>query len=75
MRQRKDIRWKFYRFFGVEFHVYKMNTPIGKANELPIHLEKVQMSKHELNMKIMMITRVSGVAYHTTKPNQMTTEI
>ena len=39
MKQRSDSRWKFYKFLDVKFHVYEMNTPIGKANELPIHLK------------------------------------
>ena len=38
--------WKFYKFLGITFHIYEMNTPIGKANELPKHLKWVQMRKH-----------------------------
>ena len=34
-KSRKDSAWKFWRFLAVEFHVYEMNTPIGKINELP----------------------------------------
>ena len=26
--------WKFYKFLGIAFHIYEMNTPIGKANRL-----------------------------------------
>ena len=36
---RKDIAWKFRRFLAVEFHIYEMNTPIGKIAELPIHFK------------------------------------
>ncbi len=32
--------WKFYKFLGIAFHIYEMNTPIGKANELPIHFKQ-----------------------------------
>jgi hypothetical protein len=45
MRQRKDRQWKFYRFLSVEFHVYEMNTPLGKANELPIHFKEGSSEK------------------------------
>jgi hypothetical protein len=40
MLQRGDSRWKFYKFLDVKFHVYEMNTPIGKANELPDHFKE-----------------------------------
>ena len=33
-------QFKFYKFLGVKFHVYEMNTPIGKINELPIHFKQ-----------------------------------
>ncbi len=36
---RKDSKWKFYNFLDVKFHVYEMNTPIGKINELPEHFK------------------------------------
>ena len=32
--------WKIYKFLGIAFHIYEMNTPIGKANELPIHFKQ-----------------------------------
>jgi len=32
--------WQFYKFLGIAFHIYEMNTPIGKANELPIHFKQ-----------------------------------
>ena len=32
--------WKFYKFLGITFHIYEMNTPIGKANELPDHFKQ-----------------------------------
>ena len=25
--------WKFYKFLGVEFHIYEMSSPIGKATK------------------------------------------
>ena len=42
-----------YKCLDVKFHVYEMNTPISKANELPIHFnegsnEKALM-KYEYN--------------------------
>ncbi len=37
MKERKDSKWKLYKFLDVKFHIYEMNTPMGKANELPIH--------------------------------------
>ena len=33
-------KWKFYRFLDVKFHVYEMNTPIGKINKLPDHFKE-----------------------------------
>ncbi len=38
-KQRKDSKWKVYRFLDVKFHVYEMNTPMGKSNELPDHFK------------------------------------
>jgi hypothetical protein len=40
MRKSFASKWKFYRFLDVKFHVYEMNTPIGKINELPIHFKE-----------------------------------
>ncbi len=39
MNDAESSKWKFYRFLDVKFHVYEMNTPIGKSNELPIHFK------------------------------------
>ena len=39
-KQRKDSKWKFYKFLDVKFHVYEMNTPIGKINKLPDHFKE-----------------------------------
>ncbi len=39
MNDSESNAWKFYRFLDVKFHVYKMNTPIGKSNELPEHFK------------------------------------
>ncbi len=72
MKQRADSRWKFYKILDVEFHVYEMNTPIGKVNELPIHFKEGSNEKALINM---MIIFVSGVVYHITKQNQRTQEI
>jgi hypothetical protein len=35
-------QWEFYKFLGVTFHIYEMNTPMGKANELPSILKMYQ---------------------------------
>jgi hypothetical protein len=39
-KQRPDSKTKFCRFLDVKFHVYEMNTPIGKSNELPYHFKE-----------------------------------
>ena len=71
MRQRKDSQWKFYRFLSVEFHVYEMNTPIGKANELPIHFKEGSnekaLIKYENYDDYMCFWRC--LSYHQTKPD------
>ena len=40
MEGAESTKWKFNRFLVVKFHVYETNTPIGKANELPINFEQ-----------------------------------
>ena len=40
MQESINSKWKFYRFLDVKFHVYEMNTPIGKINQLPIHFKE-----------------------------------
>jgi len=40
MNESASSKWKFYRFLDVKFHVYEMNTPIGKINQLPIHFKE-----------------------------------
>jgi hypothetical protein len=45
-KERKDSQWKFYRSLDIKFHVYEMNTPIGKAKELQDHLKKLQTRKN-----------------------------
>jgi hypothetical protein len=40
MNESASSEWKFYRFLDVKFHVYEMNTPIGKINQLPIHFKE-----------------------------------
>ncbi len=42
---RKNSAYKFYTFLDVEFHVYEMNTPIEKANELPKHFKEGSSEK------------------------------
>ena len=37
--KQENSKWKFYNFLSVSFHVYIMNTPIGKVNELPDHFK------------------------------------
>ena len=46
MNEAESSKWKFYRFLDVKFHVYEMNTPIGKINNYLTILNKVQMRKH-----------------------------
>jgi len=40
MNEAESSKWKFYRFLDVKFHVYEMNTPIGKINKLPDHFKQ-----------------------------------
>ncbi len=40
MRGEKHAAWKLYMYLDVNFHVYEMNNPIGKANKLPIHFKQ-----------------------------------
>jgi hypothetical protein len=61
MNDSASSAWKFYRFLDVKFHVYEMNTPIGKIHELPDHLKQGSNEKSYKNMKIMMIIFVSCV--------------
>ncbi len=39
MQESISSQWKFYRFLDVKFHVYEMNTPIGKINK-PDHFKQ-----------------------------------
>jgi hypothetical protein len=70
MNQRADSRWKFYRFLDVKFHVYEMNTPIGKANELPKHFKEGSnekaLIKYENYDDYLCFWRC--LSYHQTKP-------
>ncbi len=45
MNDSASSAWQFYRLLDVKFHVYEINTLIGKINELPDHLKKVQTRK------------------------------
>ena len=40
MQKSISSKWKFYKFLDVKFHVYEMNTPIGKINKLPDHFKE-----------------------------------
>ncbi len=60
---REKSSFKFYKFLDVEFHVYEMSTPIGKAMNYQIILTKVLMKRHYLSLKIIMIIHVFGVAF------------
>ena len=63
-------KWKFYRFLDVKFHVYEMNTPIGKSNELPEHFKEGSnekaLIKYENYDDYLCFWRC--LAYHQTKP-------
>jgi hypothetical protein len=37
---RENSKPKFYRFLDVKFHVYEMNTPMGKSKRLPDHFKE-----------------------------------
>jgi hypothetical protein len=68
---RKDSKWKFYKFLDVKFHVYEMNTPIGKINELPEHFKtdsnKKALIKYENYDDYLCFWRC--FAYHYKKPD------
>ena len=63
-------KWKFYKFLDVKFHVYEMNTPIGKANELPDHFKEGSnekaLIKYENYDDYLCFWRC--LSYHQTKP-------
>ena len=70
MNAAESSKWKFYRFLDVKFHVYEMNTPIGKSNELPDHFkegwnEKV-LIKYENYDEYLCFWRC--LSYHKTNP-------
>ena len=58
MKQRADSRWKFYKFLDVKFHVYEMNTPIGKANELPKHFKEGSNEKALIKYEIRLTIKI-----------------
>ena len=43
--KQENSKWKFYKLLSVSFHVYIMNTPIGKVNELPEHFKTESNNK------------------------------
>jgi len=53
-------KWRFYRYLDGTFHVYEMNTPIGKINQLPEYVLKGSNQKALINMKKMLISYVCG---------------
>jgi len=65
-----DSAWQFYKFLGIAFHIYEMNTPIGKANELPIHFKQGSnekaLIKYENYDDYLCFWRC--LSYHQTKP-------
>ena len=75
MQESISSKWKFYRFLDVKFHVYEMNTPIGKSNELPDHFKEGSNEKALIKYEKYDDIYVFGVAYHTTKQNQKIQEI
>ena len=70
VNSRKNSQFKFYKFLDVEFHVYEMSTPIGKANELPIHFKEGSnekaLIKYENYDDYLCFWRC--LSYHQTKP-------
>ena len=67
MNESASSKWKFYRFLDVKFHVYEMNTPIGKINQLPIHFKEGSNEKALIKYENYDDYLCFGVAYHTTK--------
>jgi hypothetical protein len=70
MQKSISSKWKFYKFLDVKFHVYEMNTPIGKINELPIHFKQGSnekaLIKYENYDDYLCFWRC--LSYHQTKP-------
>ena len=66
----ENISGKFYKFLGVTFHIYEMNTPIGKSNELPDHYKQGSnekaLIKYENYDDYLCFWRC--LSYHQTKP-------
>ena len=62
-------KWRFYRYLDGTFHVYEMNTPIGKINQLPEYVLKGSNQKALINMKKMLISYVCGDVQHTINQN------
>jgi hypothetical protein len=72
MQESISSKWKFYRFLDVKFHVYEMNTLIGKSNELPIHFKTCSnnkaLIKYESYDDYLCFWRC--FTYHRTKPDE-----
>ncbi len=70
MKKSISSNWKFYRFLDVKLHVYEMNTPIGKANELPDHFKEgsneIALIKYENYDDYLCFWRC--LSHHQTKP-------
>ena len=72
MNESISSKWKFYRFLDVKFHVYEMNTPIGKINKLPYHFKEGSnekaLIKYENYDDYLCFWRC--LSYHQTKPEE-----
>ena len=72
MQDSASSTWKFYRFLDVKFHVYEMNTPIGKSNELPVHFKTDANNKALIKFEnyddYLCFWRC--LVYHRTKPDE-----
>ena len=69
-KSRKGSNWRFYKFLSVEFHVYQMETTIGKSQELPAHFKtdsnNKALIKYENYDDYLCFWRC--LAYHLSKP-------
>jgi len=71
--QRDSSRWNFYKFLGITFHIYEMDSPIGKINELPNHFKtdsnNKALIKYENYDDYLCFWRC--LAYHIKQPNNI----
>jgi hypothetical protein len=70
MQESISSKWTFYRFLDVKFHVYEMNTPVGKNYQLPDHFKEGSNEKALIKYKnygyYLCFWRC--LSYHQTKP-------